>query len=453
MKQLLVCISIVLFSIVSVPQVEASLWNHILTYKANFRYPPKQKIDEEKRWWAEHYDVMLGSPDLKKIAPNNRFFTYDIDMTVFQSEKYPRYAELQSWARENKANIEECFLHFLEDTVIDTPKGDIVIKGSKEKKISNRVQTFIWSSKRWVVNPADAHYRAFYTQSLNKALLDGKYGYSFDGVFIDEHGAGFPSIKIKSGGGVLEYGGKKPADLVPAYNLDVVSFLSDLKSRTKDKTIIINTAESTHDNSLQRALAVDGALMELIITPVRQGSSIVKSWEFVEQLSRAGKMVVMNTGHNLGAPKKYVKGAFTTVQDRTEIFSLAYYYLVKDQENRDVFFQIGGGWNKPFNEQWITAQETDIGRPIAARKVIATGKDPNGSPYTVHWREFEKALVVMRPKDNWNYEKYDDSTGIELKLPKGNYLQLHGDGSQTAIAGSINIRNAEAYILIKKAAQ
>lgn len=451
MKLLLMFIAIALFSLGNVPQAEASIWNHILTYKANFRYPPQQKLAEEQKWWGRHYDVMVGNPAIKAIAPNSRILSYEIDLTVFQSDKYPHYGELVSWAKENNVNIEECFLHFSEDTVIGTPQGDITIKGGEAKTQANRVQTFVWSSKRWVVNPSSASYRAFYAKKLSQKLRAGKDGYPYDGSFIDEHGAGFVDIKIKSGGGVLEYGGKKPADFLVSYNKDVVSFLAGLKNSMGSKTVIINTAESVHENALQRAMAADGALMELIITANRPGYAIVKSWEFAEQLSSMGKMVVMNTGHNLGIPQKYDPGAFASVRDRAEIFSLAYYYLVKDKKNRNVYFQIGGGWDKPFSEQWIKAQEIDIGQSISPRRVFATGKDRNGSPYSVYLREFEHAIVVMRPKDNWNYEKYDSSTGVELKLPKGNYRQLHGDGSLTAVADSIAIRNSEALILIKKA--
>ena len=190
--------------------------------------------------------------------------------------------------------------------------------------------------------------------------------------------------------------------------------------------------------------------MESIITPNRHRNIIDKTWRFAERLSDAGKMVVLNTQHNLGIPKEYDKGAYQTVRDRAEIFALAFYYLVKDQGNKNVFFQIGGGWDKPFAEQWILAQETNIGQPVAARKVLASGKDRNGSNYAVYGREYDKALVVMRPKDDWNYLKYDDSSGVELKLPEGSYAQLHGDGTQTAIVGSVLIRNAEAYIFLKK---
>src|ERR1039457_1552027 len=126
----------------TVLQADASLWNHILTYKANYRYPPDQNLQEEREWWARHYDVMVGDPDIKNIAPNSRILMYLIDLTIFQSDKYPHYGELQEWVRNNKSNLEDCFLHFSEDTEIGTPQGDMFIKGSKQKKPENRVQTF-----------------------------------------------------------------------------------------------------------------------------------------------------------------------------------------------------------------------------------------------------------------------------------------------------------------------
>ena len=444
---LAICMMLLLATVTA----EASRWGHILTYKALYRYPPKSAINQETDWWATHYDMVAASGDkllaLKNISPDINCLAYILDSAIPQADS----PAVERFAKEKGYDIEELYLHFSEDTVLKTPKGDITIKGHSKKNRENRIETYIWTSKRFVMNLNSPVYREYYQEALKKFPLTAPPTARQDGFFVDEHGPGFPGMRITQGGGILEYGGKNPQAATQAYNDDVAAFLSWQTERLPKETLmIVNTAEYVNDLTLARGLAASGTLMESIVNLKRPHPQIIKEWQFVDTLVSRGKTVVINTAYNYNIPKEFVPGNFGTNLERARLYALAYYYLVKDSDNRLVYFQIGGGWDKPFAAQWFAAQEVNVGKPIATRTKLSSGKDPNVTPYTIHMREFTKALVLFRAKEHWNYNEYGDTTRVTVKLPKGNYHLLREDGTTTAVTGTaIDLRNAEAVILLK----
>lgn len=72
------------------------------------------------------------------------------------------------------------------------------------------------------------------------------------------------------------------------------------------------------------------------------------------------------------------------------------------------------------------------------------------NPYRIWARNFEKALVLIRPVGTWGYNTYDDSTAVEVTLPQDDsYYLLNDDSTRSGPLKSIKLRNSEGAILLK----
>jgi hypothetical protein len=112
-----------------------------------------------------------------------------------------------------------------------------------------------------------------------------------------------------------------------------------------------------------------------------------------------------------------------------------------------VFFETYGlNWSHPFSVTWLTAFERDIGLAVAKRSVLTSGTDGAGQKYAVFQREFEYALVLIRPQDG---STYGDATAVEVTLPPGNWRMLRADGSLGGPVSSVQLRNSEAVVFFK----
>jgi hypothetical protein len=97
---------------------------------------------------------------------------------------------------------------------------------------------------------------------------------------------------------------------------------------------------------------------------------------------------------------------------------------------------------------WARAVEVDVGHPLRARHIIASGSDPKGQKYRIYAREFEHALIFARPAVDWHPTVYGDDTAIEVPLPKPMRL-LHRDGTLGSPVQSVKLRNVDAAIFLE----
>jgi PKD repeat protein len=141
---------------------------------------------------------------------------------------------------------------------------------------------------------------------------------------------------------------------------------------------------------------------------------------------------------------------------RTQIATLAYYYLLADPHT--TFLDLFGG-NEPgttWTRHWTDAISFNVGMPTASWSLYATGADPGNAGYTynVYQRTYQNALVLYKPLSfkDWSSPAatIDDTTATAFNLG-GTYQLLHSDGTLGAPVTSVTLRNGEGAILVKVA--
>jgi hypothetical protein len=133
------------------------------------------------------------------------------------------------------------------------------------------------------------------------------------------------------------------------------------------------------------------------------------------------------------------------------MWELSSYYMSVGATPDRYYLTLENTWDVPYSSLWLKAQEANIGHPRAPRSVFATGTDPIGNRYTVYGRDFDRALVLVRPQSGYSTQSYGSSTAARVSLPAGEqWLPLHADGTLGAPVTSVSLRNSESMILIKK---
>jgi len=193
------------------------------------------------------------------------------------------------------------------------------------------------------------------------------------------------------------------------------------------------------------------AMTEIANTPYAEMEGV---WNYVERLVAEGTVVHLSTGVTAATknePRRDMNaGNFRTVAERVLLFEYASYLMTVNPERMDgMFFNFYGTGTVPMESVWLRAFETDIGRALEARRIAERGTDSNEREYRIWSREFDRALVLIRPKAKYDYEQYGDQTAVTVSLPAGPWRLLTGDGSLIGPMTRVTLRNSEAAILLK----
>ena len=403
-------------------------WSHIRTLTTDFYY---QWTPDLRTWAGQHFDAALsGNTDAWLAAnpsvtqlPYTLFWTLltpGNDSKPYLSSTY--YDDMKQWyAAHGEYRLEDAFLH-----------------SSSSKSESTRLKVHIWDSYRWMINPSDPGARA-YTIDRYRRLVQGTTG-----VFIDEASSGDILPRVRNG---VEFQEDR-------YEADYTSLLAAIKREIGSKTIMLNTAEYTKDFDRNNAAAAGAVHLELFNNPLK--TQMNRRWDWVDELRSLGVDVDMVSPYPASwadeHPYEYPKGNYATSGGRLLMWELASYYMVVGQNPAGLYFHIKApDWQTPLSDYWLPAIEANIGHPVSARSEKARGTDPTGQAYTIYQREFDRALVLIRPQTGWGSQSYKDATGVEVTLPSGeSWLPLHADGTLGASVTKVTLRNSESLVLVKK---
>jgi hypothetical protein len=137
---------------------------------------------------------------------------------------------------------------------------------------------------------------------------------------------------------------------------------------------------------------------------------------------------------------------------RTQIASLAYYYLLADPERTFVMFNGGYEPSTAWTRHWTNAVKYDIGKPRGPWSVFAQGLDPERTylDYKIYPRTYDRALVLYKPLSyrTGRTGTTADATATVHRLP-GNYRELRADGSLGPVVNYVRLRNGEGAILVR----
>jgi hypothetical protein len=172
-----------------------------------------------------------------------------------------------------------------------------------------------------------------------------------------------------------------------------------------------------------------------------------KRWRFAESVLAARGWMDMPAGGDM--PPGYTRGNSSTPTARRRLWELASYYLIAPTAPGPLAYNPGVKSKQPFAEQWVPAAEVDVGAPRGARRVFAEGGDGSGRAYRVWSRDYDGALVLVRPVVEWQLAGYGDETGVGLRLPAGyTYRPLDADGRVGPPVTHLLLRASEAAILL-----
>ena len=138
---------------------------------------------------------------------------------------------------------------------------------------------------------------------------------------------------------------------------------------------------------------------------------------------------------------------------RTQVATLAYYYLLADANRTFLMFYGGDSPSSTWTQHWSPAAAVDVGQPAGAMKVFATGADPSNAAltYQVLARDYGKALVLYKPL-SYAQGKGEgttaDNTATTHQL-NGTYRVVNSTGTLGQFVTSITLRNGEGAILVK----
>jgi hypothetical protein len=287
-----------------------------------------------------------------------------------------------------------------------------------------------YGQMRFVTNPSSSAIRKwaadYHVQLLDQNPLA-------DGIFMD------------NASGKLPFPGVSVLEPTSTFSLDSGSLIAAVNRAIAPHWVMANTAGSRAEGN---AIAASSAAVieEFLLRPQQANWSEVGDVAnlVAGRLNAEGSPYVVLDSHPAGGHP---------LSDRTQIGTLAYYYLLADPKRTFLMFYGGFSPSTTWLQHWSDAAKVDVGQPTGAMKVFASGSDPL-SPmldYKVYARDYENALVLYKPlsyKQSIGEGTLNDWTATTHQL-NGNYRQVNADGTLGPVVNSIRLRNGEGAVLIK----
>ena len=432
----------------TLPSARSPHWPHIRTMVADYRIVYQSDSATRAReydWAAAHFDRVvldradsISVPEYRRRNPTIALYRYALLWTAVRPGEEKRddagvsyVADMQRWyAQHRDVNIESAFLHDARKCPAPAPLS-----------ADCRVQIRIWTQQRWVTNPGDAGARRYHADRLRALAADA------DGLFIDEHGSGDIRGAL-DGVAIREY--PQRAD----FERDVVAMLRSVRAALGGgKRLLLNTAEWHTAWDREMIAAAGGTHAEQLNDAT--SSQAVDRWSFLDGVIADGAIVDVSPKREL--PSGFDAGNSPSATDRRLLWQLASYYMVVPTGKPDaVAFNLGPKWDRPFSERWMGAVEVDLGRPVGDREIAFDVPAPggHGERARVWMREFERAIVLVRPADEGGDGEFGDGTAVAVPFVKGGvYRPVTAEGSVGPGLDRLVLRAGEAAILLKPAAR
>lgn len=292
---------------------------------------------------------------------------------------------------------------------------------------------FSYGPMRFATNPGNAAFRSWAIH-YDVSLLNSNPLAA--GLFMDNSGGNAPA----AAGSVLEPAG--------SYSTDYASLLYEIGRAIAPRWILANTAGGG-TNANPTIQQVQGYFEESVIRPLAtnylQFESVANQFASRAALKSPSPDAVLDSNPQGGAP----------TDPRTELATLAYYYLLANPNS--TFLDYDGGYDTsgPWSQHWFPAMGDDIGQPLGSWSLFATGADPANTSltYRVYQRAYGNALVLYKPLSYGNgvTGTTADATATTFSL-NGTYYPMQADGTLGAPLTSITLRNGEGAILVKSSA-
>jgi hypothetical protein len=297
-------------------------------------------------------------------------------------------------------------------------------------RFSYESRLFSYGPMRFATDPGDAAFRSwaadYDVRYLNANPLAA-------GLFLDNSGGKAPA----AAGSVTEP--------VASYATDYASLLYEIGRAIAPRWVLANTAGGGADAgpTIQR---VQGYYEEFAIRPLAHNYQ-----QFEGLAGLVANRAALASPPPYAVLDSYPQGGSPT-DPRTQLATLAYYYLLADPGTTFLDFYGGYEPSTSWARHWSPAAAYDIGQPAAAWSLFATGADPSNPAltYRVYQRPFGNALVLYKPLAYANGATGTTADSSATTHPLGGvYYPLQADGTLGAPVTSVSLRNGEGAILVK----
>jgi hypothetical protein len=340
---------------------------------------------------------------------------------------------MREWySRHPRFDIERAFLH----------------RAGQPADSAHRLTPWGWDSKTWIINPADSGLIEYSADRFARAAVGE------DGLFVDSQGSGGILANMK---GSSEYPEKpKRPPVVGPYAAAYVRLIAAVKHAIGAKVLMLNTGPYRFAPDSLSILAAGATHMEKTNDPL--SSDLPATWKWIDKLLVMGEFVDFVSTRDYddmpGPVKRHYDVSVQSAFWRLKLADLASYYMVVPEKPDHLALQLSNSWSHPFSTLWLRAQEADIGHPTGARHLLTDGvakMDAAGQHVQIFERDFDRALVLFRVQTGWGAQIYGDTTAVSIPLPMGEaWLPLGADGSLGSPVTSVDLRNADAIILVKR---
>jgi hypothetical protein len=289
-----------------------------------------------------------------------------------------------------------------------------------------------YGQMRPATNPSNANFRAWLIDFEERFLRTHPLA---DGVFVDNSGGKPPALDRA----VLEN--------TLNYTTDYGSLMNALTRAVAPRWVVVNTSNGTSGTNV----IVGGTSAYFEEFALRPLSGTFQQFEDL-----AGAIAARQASHGSTPPYAILDSlplGGSPTDPRTQLATLAEYYLLADPKYTFLDFYGGYAPSSQWSQHFTPAVNFDVGRPRGDWSLYTAGLDPSNRALTYHIysRQYTNALVFYRPLS------YASNTGARGSLGgdsaatiqlHGSYRPLQADGNLGGTVSSIQLRNGEGAILV-----
>jgi hypothetical protein len=311
-------------------------------------------------------------------------------------------------------------------------RGVIPSPGAADFAYQTRLFYGSYGQMRFATNPANPYFRQWAASYAQQYLAAHPYS---RGLFVDN----------SLGSPLAEQAGV--AESLASYSAEYGLLLKGVGQAIGSKLVLANTAGggTQADGVVSQ---VPGYYEEFGLRPL--------SGNFHQFENLAGQVA-----HRAGlqSPPPYavldsLPAGGAPTDSRTQLATLAEYYLLADPHRTFLDFYGGYAPSSPWAQHWSPAVTYDVGQPSGSWYLFGTGTDPvrHGFAYRVYARQYSNALVLYKPLSTNPSGTASGSTGNNTATVErlgATYRPLRADGTLGAPVTSVSLRNGEGAILIK----
>ncbi len=288
-----------------------------------------------------------------------------------------------------------------------------------------------YGQMRFQTNPSSPQFDAWAVDYSKRLLANTPLG---SGLFVDNSSGRFPL---------------PDADVhenVATYSDDYGSLLNAIGRAIQPNWLMANTSGGQYDADgiiRQNTAYFEEFALRPLASNYAQFEDLANLVGHRESLKAPAPYAVLDSLPTGGSP----------TDPRTQITTLAEYYLLADPKYTFLDFYGGYAPSSSWTQHWSQAVTYNVGKPEGSWSLFATGTDPSNSrlTYHVYQRTYSNALVLYKPL---SYSSSLQMSGSLSGTPTtewlgGTYRQLRADGTLGPPVTSISLHNGEGAILIK----